>query len=304
MRQSVRSALVCFVPVLAWPAIASADESGSGTPNWFKSIFSTGEYVAEETYVGEADVERGKRAVRNFDESDTTLRYIATPRISFGVLRFGGEWERFSFGMPNQSLLPNTLQSADLIVGLDTRFSDSILVRMEAHPGFYGTNRVTWDQVNVPFIAGGTYIYNANFQFILGVSVDVEAKYPVIPAAGFRWKMAPNWVLNAVLPEPRVEYEASRSVTIYAGANIKQTNFRMDAHFGDVQNNPQLNNAVLSYSEVRTGLGADWKLSSIITLTAEAGYQPYRQFDFYRTDVRYHEAASAPYGMISLHGAF
>src|SRR5205085_2920030 len=103
--------------------------------------------------------------------------------------------------------------------------------------------------------------------------------------------------LNAVLPEPRIEYEASRSVTVYIGANIKQSNFRVDEHFGDTQHNPALNNAVLSYSEVRTGLGADWKLSSIVTLTAEAGYQPYRTFDFYRTDVRYHQAGSAPYGM-------
>lgn len=297
-----RSTVVSLLIATALGRTVFADETGS--TNWFKSIFSTGEYVAEETYVGEADVERGKRAVRDFDESNTTLRYIATPRISLGILRIGAEWERFSFGMPNQSLLPNTLQSADMIVGLDTRFSDSILVRMEAHPGFYGTNRVTWAEVNVPFIAGGTYIYNANFQFIFGVSVDVEAKYPVIPAAGIRWRMSHDWVLNAVLPEPRIEYEASRSVTVYAGANIKQTNFRMDEHFGDAQNNPQLNNAVLSYSEVRAGLGADWKLSPIITLTAEAGYQPYRQFDFYRTDIRYHEAGSAPYGMISLHGAF
>jgi hypothetical protein len=65
-----------------------------------------------------------------------------------------------------------------------------------------------------------------------------------------------------------------------------------------------LNHALLTYSEVRTGLGADWKISSIFTLTAEAGYEPYRTFDFYRADVRYHEDGSAPYGMISLHGAF
>src|SRR5438477_8909983 len=124
-----------------------ADETNSF--DWFKSIFSTGEYVAEETYVGEADVERGKHVVRNFDESDTILRYVATPRISLGVLRLGVEWERFSFGMPQGALLPNTLQSGALIVGLDTRFSDSILVRLEAHPGFYGTNHFGWDEVNM-----------------------------------------------------------------------------------------------------------------------------------------------------------
>lgn len=283
-------------------ANAMADETDSS--NWFKSIFSTGEYVAEETYVGEADVKRGMRAVRDFDESDSILRYVATPRIPLGVLRIGADWERFSFGMPEHSLLPNTLQSAAFVLGLDTRLSDSILIRLETHPGIYGTNHLTWDDVNMPFIAGGTYIYNANVQFIVGVSVDIESKYPVIPVAGLRWKIARDWVLNAVLPEPRLEYDASRSVVVYLGATIKETNFRVDDHFGDAQNNPRLNHAVLTYSEVRAGVGADWKLSSIVTLSAEAGYQPYRTFDFYRTDVRYHEAGSAPYGMISLHGAF
>jgi hypothetical protein len=88
------------------------------------------------------------------------------------------------------------------------------------------------------------------------------------------------------------------------GANIKESNFRMDEHFGDLQNHPELNHAVLTYNEVRTGVGADWKISPVFTVTAEAGYQPYRVFEFYRTDVRFHEAGSAPYGMISLHGAF
>src|SRR5438128_1553965 len=102
--------------IFACPILrASADETASD--NWFKAIFSTEEYVAEETYVGEADVERGKRAVRSFDESNTSLRYIATPRIPAGILRVGTEWERFSFGMPDQSLLPNTLQSVDLVLG-------------------------------------------------------------------------------------------------------------------------------------------------------------------------------------------
>jgi hypothetical protein len=303
MNKIIRYSIALFIFAAVSRALFGATED-SDSGNWFKSVFSTGEYVAEETYIGEADVERGKRVVRNFDESDTILRYIATPRISAGVLRLGAEWERFSFGMPQMSLLPNTLQSAALVLGFDTQFSDSILVRMEAHPGLYGTNHLSFDEVNVPFIAGGTYIYNSNVQFIVGVSVDIEARYPVIPVAGIRWKLARDWVLNAVLPEPRIEYGASRNVTVYLGATIKETNFRVDQHFGDAQHNPVLNHAVLSYSEVRTGLGADWKLSPIITLTAEAGYQPYRNFDFYRTDIRYHEDGSAPYGMISLHGAF
>jgi len=55
---------------------------------------------------------------------------------------------------------------------------------------------------------------------------------------------------------------------------------------------------------VRTGVGFDWKLTSWLSVNAEAGYQPYRTFDFYRANVRFSEDGSAPYGMIALHGAF
>jgi uncharacterized protein DUF6268 len=290
----------------AFSSFASETEADTASsPKWFQSIFSlTGEYVAEETYVGDAAVERGKQVVRDFSESDTTLRLVLTPRVKLGVLRIGAEWERFSFDMPSGVPLPSTLQSASFIIGLDTQFSDSILVRIEAQPGLYGTSYLDFENVNMPFIIGGTYIYNPNLQFIAGVSVDAERKYPVIPVAGVRWKVFRQWVVNAVLPEPRIEFEASKSLTLYLGANVKETNFRVDDDFGNANNKPQLNHAVLSYSEVRTGLGMDWKLSPIVTLTAEAGYQPYRAFDYFRADIRFHEDGSAPYGMISLHGAF
>jgi hypothetical protein len=269
------------------------------------SFFGSGEYLAEETYVSDADVRRGSHVIRDFTESDTIVRFVLTPRIKLGVLRLGAEWERFSFGLPNGAPLPNTLQSTSLVVGLDTQLSDSILVRFEAQPGLYGTNHLEGSDFNVPFLLGGTYIYNPNLQFVLGVSIDVERKYPAIPGAGIRWKIARQWVANAVLPTPRLEFQPSKDLTLYLGANIKETNFRVSDNFGDTHGRKsQLNGALLTYSEVRTGLGVAWKTSSMLTLTAEAGYQPYRNFDFYRTEVRYHEDGSAPYGMLSLHGAF
>jgi hypothetical protein len=273
--------------------------------DWFAPFSKlTGEYYVEETYVGEAAVKRSGRTIEDFDEHDNILRFVATPRIKLGVLRIGLEWEHFSFGFPTHSPLPNTLQELSAIVGLDTQLSDSILIRVEAQPGFYGTNNFSSDQINIPFNAGGTYIYNPNLQFVLGVSVDVERQYPVIPAAGIRWKLSRQWVLNAVMPTPRLEFEVAKGFTLYAGANIKQTNFRVDNNFGDQHGMPRLNHAVLSYSEWRGGVGFDWKMASFATLSVEAGYQPYRSFDFYRADMRFHEDGSAPYGMISLHGAF
>jgi hypothetical protein len=285
---------------LLMAASALADESS----NWWPL---TGEFTAEATYVGEGDVERGPRkAVRNFDEIDSDIHLVLTPRTKFGVLRLGAEWERFSFGLPQNAALPNTLQSFSAIFGLDMQFSDSILVRVETQPGLYnsGLGHLFWDDFNMPFVIGGTYIFSPDLQLVLGVSVDVERKYPVVPAAGVRWKIGPQWLLDAVLPKPRLVYEVTRDVSLYAGATVRAATFRVDDEFGVSHGIPRLNHAVITYSEIRTGAGFNWKISPMITLTGEVGYQPYREFDFYRAEVRYHHDGGAPYGTLSLHGAF
>jgi hypothetical protein len=298
---ALRSFLLAICTTLCVAGSAFADESS----NWFWPL--SGEFTAEATYVGEGDVERGPRkAVRNFDEIDSDLRLVLTPRTKFGVLRLGAEWERFSFGLPQNAALPNTLQSFSAIFGLDMQFSDSIIVRVETQPGVYnsGLGHLFWDDFNMPFIIGGTYIYSPNLQFVVGVSVDVERTYPVVPAAGVRWKIAPQWLLDAVLPKPRLQFEMTRDVSLYAGATVRAATFRVDDEFGVSHGIPRLNHAVLTYSEIRTGAGFDWKISPMITFTGEVGYQPYRDFDFYRAEVRYHQDGGAPYGTIALHGTF
>ena len=267
----------------------------------------SGEYTADVTYVGEADVERNHRKkVSDFDEIDSDVRLVLTPRTKFGVLRLGAEWERFSFGLPSGAPLPNTLQSFSTIIGLDMQFSDSILVRAETQPGLYnsGLGHLFWDNFDMPFLIGGTYIYSPDLQLVLGVSVDVERKYPVLPAIGMRWKIAPQWLLDAVLPTPRLQYEMTRAVSLYAGATVRDATFRTDDAFGDSHGIPRLNHAVVTYTEIRTGAGFDWKISPFVTFTGEVGYQPYREFDFYRAEVRYNQDSGAPYGTIALHGSF
>ena len=288
---------------------SSADEKNapeiSAENNSATSTFSfSGEFVVDETYVGNGDVQRGQHVLRDFDESDTLLRFVLTPRIKLGVLRLGVEWERFSFSFSDRAPLPDTLQALSLVIGLDTQLSDSILLRLQAQPGFYGTDDFESEDVNVPFVIGGTYIYSPNLQFVLGIGVDVERKYPVLPGGGVRWKIARQWVLDAVLPSPRLEYQLNKDLALYAGGTVKETNFRVEDHFGNTRGIPRLNQAVLTYGEIRTGAGADWKVSSVMTLRAETGYQPYRDFDFYRANVRYHQDDGAPYGTISVHGEF
>jgi opacity protein-like surface antigen len=294
---------------LATAVFAGSDkEISSAAPEITSEPYEfSAEFDLEGAYIGGADVRRSGREVNDLDEIYSNVRFVYTPRIKFGILRLGAQWERYSFGFSGGGQqLPNTLQAVNSIVGFDTQFSDSILVRLETQPGFYGTSfdHLNGDDFNIPFVLGGTYILNPDLQFVFGLSVNVQQKYPVLPGGGIRWKFARKWVLNAVLPTPRLEYELNRSVKLFAGADIKANTFRVDHHFGDSHDDSGLNNAWVSYSEIRAGAGMEWKLSSSLTLALEGGYLPYRDFDFHRTDVRYHSESGAPYGSVVLHGAF
>ncbi|HEV2096739.1 MAG TPA: DUF6268 family outer membrane beta-barrel protein [Chthoniobacterales bacterium] len=283
----------------------SHDEVAAATETTAPSAFPFSyEFDASETYVGDGDVTRGSRDIRDFDENDALVRLVLTPRVRIGILRLGAAYERYDFGMSDFAQLPDTLQSANLIIGLDTEFSDAFLIRIEAHPGFYGAGDLESGDFHVPFIVGGTYIYSPSLQFIFGVGVDFESKYPALPGGGIRWKISPQWTLDAVLPTPRLEFSAARNWTIYAGAEIKSGTYRVDDSFGDLRRPVRLNGAVLSYSEIRTGLGVELKISDAVKLNAEAGYQPYRSFDYYRADIRYREDGGAPYGTVAFHAAF
>ncbi|MEP6822184.1 MAG: DUF6268 family outer membrane beta-barrel protein [Chthoniobacterales bacterium] len=264
------------------------------------------EFSAEYAYIADSTVSRGQRDVRDFDETYSFLEFVYTPRIKIGILRLGAAWERFSFGFPSGVQLEDTLQSVSAVVGFDTQFSDSILFRIEAQPGLYGTgDDLDSETFNVPFLVGGTYLYSSDLQFVLGASVNFNRKFPVIPGGGVRWRAGSQWVVNAVLPTPRIEFEYSPTAMFYVGANLKGSTFRVDQNFGTRQAGDfRLNNAWMDYTEVRVGLGTEIKLSPEVKLSFEGGYVPYREFDYHRTPVRYHQEDGAAYGSIAFHAAF
>jgi hypothetical protein len=315
MKTTIRIIALC-VALAAGKAFAVQVETNSTDPSDSKSVglvesessFSY-EFHVEAAYFGQGDVERGEHGnliINDFDGSDTKFHFILTPRVRIGILRLGVEAERYSFGFGSNAAIPDVLESTSLVLGLDTEFSDSFLIRLEAHPGFYGTDFDDFgrDTFNVPVVLGGTYIFNSGFQVVFGVGIDALRQYPVLPGGGIRWRFAPQWTLNAVVPTPRLEYEPSSSFMLYAGADIRSTSYRVDKQFGTVRGDPSLNHAAITYNEMRAGAGFDWKLSSAIKFSLEGGFIPFREFDFHRTEVRYHQDGGVPYGMVALHAAF
>ncbi len=89
-----------------------------------------------------------------------------------------------------------------------------------------------------------------------------------------------------------------------AGADLRLTQLSGGKKLRHFAGRPALNHASISYEEARVGAGLDWKLSTAVKLSFEGGYIPFRDFDFHRTQVRYHQDGGAPYARIGFHAAF
>jgi hypothetical protein len=239
----------------------------------------------------------------SISEQYNKVHYVISPQVEEGILlRIGAEWERFSFGVPSGTPLPNTLQSTALVIGTDITLSDQWFLRMEITPGIYSDFRdISFDDVNMPFVIGASYVVDQRLLWVLGLSINPrrESPFPVLPGAGVRWQFADQWVLNFILPEPRLEYLATPGLTLFAGGEMKGGTFQVS----DSYVVPALNNATLDYTEYRLGGGLEWKVNPSISVEVQGGYVVDRDFKFHRNDVKI-ETDPAPYAQIGLKATF
>lgn len=271
-------------------------------PSLLRAVETSYEANADYSYVGGAHMQNGGTLA----EQSNLLHFAVSKQLGDGpLLRIGADWQRYSFSsMKESALLPNTLQSVNLVIGLDLELW-SWLIRIEADPGFYGDfQQLDARGFNVPFIIGGMYLSGANLQWVLGMSVDVERHIPVLPAAGVRWKFANDWVLNAVLPRPRLEYSLDKTTTLYAGGDFRVGTYRMDSDFGGSRRGPSLDNAIVDYTEIRAGAGVEFKAGKLVKIDLETGCLVYRQFDYYRAGIANSNDSGAPYGQIIVNCSF
>ena len=254
-----------------------------------------------------ADSKFESRSLRgDVNEIDFGVRAIASHQFGGGPLfRMGIEWQRYDFSRPHHAPIPDKLQSLGLVVGADFQFGEAWLFRLEATPGFYqGGTDLDADGFNVPVLLGGSYFVSADLQFIAGIELDVNRKYPVLGAVGVRWKFAPKMVLNAVLPTPRLEYSFSKSLTGYVGADIRETTYRMESDFGRSRGQRKLDRAIVDHTQLRIGAGVTWKISSNFTVEAEAGIVAFHELNYHRAEVGVKSDGYPAYGAISLKAAF
>jgi hypothetical protein len=255
--------------------------------------------VGDSTFKARSDYSTG-------NAYDWQFRSVASFKVREGfLLRFGLELSRFNFKVPDATPLPSKLQQASLVIGGDFQLGDAWIARVEAEPGFYsGGTRLRDRNFSCPVTLGASYFVSSDLQLVAGLSIDPERKYPVLPGIGFRWKCSRDWVMDFILPAPRIEYALSKSFTLYAGGEVLDGSYRTASDFGSTHDNPSLNNAIVDYTQIRIGGGASWKIATDWALEFEAGVVPVQEFDFHRADFKVRSTEIPPYGAIVLKATF
>jgi hypothetical protein len=261
--------------------IKSVGGSSPSTPSTSPLSY---ELDAESSFFGTGAANAGSKNVGNITEIASSVKFVLSAQVrDTALLRLGVDWLGYFFNPEPKAPIPGSLQAENLEIGADIQVSPAILARIEALPGFYSNGSdITTRDFNVPFEVAATYFVSADLILLAGVYVDVNAATPVFPVIGVHWKLSDKWVIEGMPPRPQLQYILSDSVTLFAGADLREETFRVDNQFGTSRGNPQLNNAIVQYNEVRAGAGLTWKVYKGVTVDLEGGCTPYRRFDYTR----------------------
>ena len=265
------------------------------------------ELEAEASYIGTGSATHGRVNYGNFSEINSGASIVISDQIRDNfILRLGVQWERYAFDTDNPvTPIPDAVEAVNAVIGGDIQLTSALTVRVEAHPGVYGSlKQATPRLFNVPITLGASYFQTPDLIFIAGLSIDPNSEWPVIPAVGVHWKVSDRWLIEGIAPRPQLQFSLSDKITLFAGADLRTGTFRMDNQFGRSVRLEKLNNAILDYWEVRGGGGLTWAIWNGLKLDVEGGLVPYRQFNFYRANFKVTSSDWAPYVRVGFSATF
>lgn len=271
-----------------WPAAVNAVPTANTYPQAVQAgapAFRVGEVaVLDYSYVARSQTRNGHTGTgKGLDEQLFKLDYKASVPVSpqtvvQGILGY----HRFDFGSTSTSITPQNLQSEIVGAGVGYKIDDNWSLLGSFTPQFQevnGWNNSTY--INFTGGAGATYTWSPDLSLTFGVVVSPGAfSTPVLPMATLKWKIDSQWTLVVGLPRTSITYAFSDTLSLWGSAAFEGGQYKTGDHYGDAAGRPDLDNRKMDYTEVRVGVGADWKFSSPFTLTGQLGSAVYREFAF------------------------
>ena len=225
-------------------------------------------------------------------------RFLLSGKI---FLRLGVSYERFDFSSTSAPV-PNHLQLLAGVIALEYVVGNDVGAFICVQPGFYTENDFRQESFDYPITFGRIFVLKDRLYLFAGVNMAfLRGEYPVLPLAGLIWRPSQEWLVSAVVPEPRVIYSPNKKITYWAGGQLVGWSFRTDRDDNIVPH--KLSNAQVDYTDYRAGVGVEFHPSEQVSINLGAGYSFLRRINFERAGEEF-DTDPAPYARVSIRAEF
>ena len=216
-------------------------------------------------------------------EMSISGRHDFTPGL---MLAYGLAYDANILAASAATPLPHQLAAFSLNLGVihpgDAKWTTSLFVR----PGFYGDfETLGRSSFNVPLLASASYTPRRELAWTFAVSYTAFSDYEVLPVVGLRWQLARDWNLQFGFPHTGLTWQVGQKLALHAAAEFQGGSYRI-THVLPGAAVPTLGGSLLDYREIRTGVGFEYQLRKMSTVSAAAGLVIDRRFDFYERSYR------------------
>ncbi len=218
-------------------------------------------------------------------ESSFLLRYnLFVPLSQKWFLRGGPTWNAYYFDSDNP-LVPNQLHKFVFDIGTGFKLSDrwTVVGWISSGPAS-DLDSLDLDDFNFTAIVAAMWKHSDYWEVLIGARFSLYANYPILPAAGFKWKFAPDWELDLTAPRPEVVWSATEKLKLKAGAAFVGGTFRVGEDFGKSLGCRDLANDWLGFREIQTYAATELTIRKGASFRIEAGWIVYREFEFLESD--------------------
>jgi hypothetical protein len=226
-------------------------------------------------------------------------RFLITGQWYF---RAGVEYERFDFGGTDNGL-PDHLQTVHALLALEYVVHDHAGAGIEIEPGPYFQSDIKGNTIDIPWKVWVTFPLKKDKIFaVIGAGGAINSNPVVAPGGGIIWLFTDHLRLEGVFPKPALVYNPSDDWEFRLFGNLFYESFRTE----DVitpERKLQVENAWVQYSEYRAGLQVTYSGFKPFEITAGAGCNFERDFDFFRAEASA-RTRPAPFVMLELKAKF
>jgi len=168
-----------------------------------------------------------------------------------------------------------------LKLGYSRQLDPAWALRLDIDPGLSShLHDLGGGDFNAPFGLRLVRTVNREFQWLIGLNVDLRSGTPVMGGVGARWQITPDCTLLLMVPSPRVEWTVSPSLGFFVGADLRSGAFRVADDFGRRHGRPLLDAQIVDYREISAGAGLRWQLTPAVAVHAAAGWMFDRRFQY------------------------